>query len=175
MVLPSLDDSATLVPLPFEFTYYGRSFPSGSMVNVVTNGWIGLGTTTTDPSYGFAIPSTSPPNGVIAVVEADLDTRAQGICVATTGSAPSRRFVVEWAGAGDHGSTVTASNFTFEVVLHEGTSVLEYSYLSMVGGTRTYYVGLENHEGSAGTGGCPGGTFSCRPATGSGVRFTPTP
>jgi hypothetical protein len=174
-VLPSLDDSATLVPLPFPFMYYGRSFTMGSMVNVVTNGWIGLGATTTDPSYGFAIPSTTAPNGVIAALEADLDTRTQGICVATTGSAPARRFVVEWVGAGDHGSTTTASNFTFEVALNEGSNVIEYSYSSMTGGTRTYYVGLESHDGASGVGGCSAGGFTCRPTSGAGVRFTPTP
>jgi hypothetical protein len=93
--------------------------------------------------------------------------------VAVVGTAPTRRWVHQWNDAQHCCGENPALHFTYEVILNEGSNVIELVYQRMEG-ARVQFVGLENHSGSEGIGGCPDGAFSCAPPTGHAVRFVPT-
>jgi hypothetical protein len=60
-----------------------------------------------------------------------------GVCYATLGAAPSRRFVVQWANARPYGSSTTGLIST-EIVLNEADGAIDLAYLTMEGdATRT--------------------------------------
>jgi len=172
--LAGADDSYTLVTMPFAFRYWATDRPSGSMVNITSNGWIGLDGVPS-ATYAFAIPSTATPNAVVAAYEGD-DYNRNAQCVAVVGLAPSRRWVHTWNDSAHccDPSTTGAHN-TYSIYLNETTNVIEFVYSTM-NGARSQWVGLENQTGSAGISGCPGGsTYNCTPVTGYSVRFVPIP
>jgi hypothetical protein len=64
-------------------------------------------------------------------------------------------------------------NLNFEVILHEGSGVIDLAYGAMSGaGNAT--IGLENPTGTEAVGHCPSGN-SCTAISNSRVRFTPIP
>lgn len=169
--LASTDDGATRISLPFAFRYWASDLPAGSPINVTSNGWIGM-LGDTNASLSGTLPSTTAPNAVIAPYWGDNQTRSPGICVATVGAAPNRQWVIEWANA--HHYANSSPSLTFEVVFSEANGNIDFVYSTM-SGVRTSTVGIENQAGSAGVGGCSGGAYSCAPASGSRVRFSPVP
>ncbi len=170
-VLPTTDDGSTRVALPFAFRYWATDLPAASMINLCSNGWMGMAGDTS-ASLGGTVPSTTAPNAVIAPHWGDDVTGASGICVATVGTAPNRRWVVEWAmsryfaGSGE--------NLTYEVILSEGTGTIDLVYGTMTG-ARAQTMGIEDQTGMMGINACPGGTGGCIPTTGQVVRFVPIP
>ena len=93
------------------------------------------------------------------------------MCVATVGTAPNRRFVAQWANTRNLGGNLIMD---FEIVLHEGTNLIDLMYRTMDTTSRT--VGMENQTGTMGISGCPTATsYSCAPMTNSRVRFRPIP
>jgi len=171
--LPGADDSNVVVTMPFAFRYWAVDRPAGAMVNITSNGWIGLDGVST-ATYNFPIPDTATPNAVVAGYEGD-DYNRNAQCVAVTGSAPSRVWVHTWNDAA-HCCDPSAggAHTTYSIYLNEGTNVIEFVYSTFTG-ARNQYIGLENQTGSMGVGGCPGGTFNCTPVTGYSVRFVPVP
>ena len=69
-----------MIALPFNFSFYGRTFANGSDVQVSSNGyisfeshdWLWSGNT-------FPVPSLGAPDFVVAVYWTDLDVSAAGI------------------------------------------------------------------------------------------------
>ncbi len=169
-ILAMTDDGSARVPLPFAFRYWATDHPAGFNVNVCTNGWMSLDGGTL-ASLSGTVPATSTPNAVIAPHWGDNVTRG-AICVATIGTAPNRQFVVHWPNARYFASTTAM--VTFEVVLHEGSGLIDLAYDTMTG-TVNRTMGIENHTGMMGINACPGGTGTCQPMTGQRVRFVPIP
>jgi Stigma-specific protein, Stig1 len=172
-VLPSLDDSSVFGMLPFAFPFWGTTLPAGRMVNIATNGMISLdGMSAT---FAGTIPATTAPNGQIVAWGADLITGTAGVCYATLGAAPSRRFVVEWSNTRPYPSTATGLIST-EIVLNESDGAIDiltsnYSFAS----TSTAIVGIENLDGTRGVSGCAATTAVCSNATNNRIRFVPSP
>jgi hypothetical protein len=171
--LPGADDQFVLVTMPFGFRYWAVDRPAGAMVNVTSNGWIGLdgvGSAT----YNFPIPTTGTPNAVVAGYEGDNYNR-NASCVAVTGAAPSRRWIHTWNDAAHCcDPSPSGARTTYSIYLNETSNVIEFVYSTMAG-ARLQYVGLEDQTGAQGVGGCPGGAFNCVPVTGYSVRFVPIP
>lgn len=165
-VLTSTDDSAQLVTIPFTFPWWGALIAEGSMVNVSSNGFMSLAPTLSSSLSG-SIPSTLSPNSTIAPQWGDLVTGTSGICLGTVGAAPSRRWVVQWSGVRNYPSS---GSLNFEVILHEGTGIIDFVYGTM-SGAQTRTVGIENPSGTTAVGGC-GGT-SCLITNNTRLRFTP--
>lgn len=171
-VLAGADDQTTTVNLPFPFRYWATDLAAGSPVAVSSNGWISLAGPAAFSSSG-PVPSTSTPNGVVAVFSRDLVLRGP-ICIATVGEAPNRQWVVEfrevrnWLGGDEQ-------RFTFEIILSEATRTIDFVYQSMMGASSTAYVGIENQTGMQGINACPGGTGMCIPTAGQRIRFNPIP
>ena len=109
--------------------------------------------------------------GMILPFWDDLFTRT-GVCVATVGTAPNRRFITEWRNTNYLGGGSGA--FNFEIVLYETSNLIDLVYGTMGtirGGDST--VGIENEDGSDGVAVCGPTTPSCVVASDTVIRFTP--
>ena len=140
------DDASIQVSLPFTFTFYGEDYTSA---HVATNGFLNF----LSPNASFfnsSIPSSFAPNGAIypfwddMFIESDSSVRTE-----TLGTAPNRRFVIEWRNVGFY-PPGGAKRIDFEVVLHENGHILT-QYRNIAddsqerGGSAT--IGIENAAG----------------------------
>ncbi len=134
------------------------------------------------------IPSTTPPNGVLAAYWVDLVLGADGVCAVTVGSAPSRRFIVQWRNAQFYSgvkATPTAGSASFEVIYNEADRSIDFLYDTIsgqpMGAPTRAAVGVETLSGSSGLAICAGGRIDATPpATDytmvtSGTRFQARP
>lgn len=163
------DDNSAIVPLAFVFPFWGVTLREGAPINVCSNGWIGLDGMP-NSSLSGVIPQPAAPNAVIAAQWVDLVTTASGVCVATVGSAPSRRMAFEWSDATYFGDGATRT--TFEIVLDEdGTIELLYRALP---GAHASTIGIEDSSGFNGLSLCGGVGATCPRTSGTRVRLVPT-
>ncbi len=172
-LLPSQDDASVLVPLPFNFTWWGTTFAAGAMVNVATNGFVSLHPAVFSTLQGI-IPDPFAPDAVIAAWWTDLITSTQGVCTMTTGVAPNRRFYVQW-GDVDFYSTRTG-DMNFEIVLNEGSNIVDLVYSRVAAPPAGYVptVGIESTNGNNAVVVCRSTDPSCTMVTnGTSIRFTP--
>jgi subtilisin family serine protease len=144
------DDTSATVSLPFTFSYYEQPFSS---LKVSSNGYLVFGSSAATAYSNVAIPNTGSPNGLVAAFWDDLNPGAGGsVRYKTVGTAPNRKFVVEWMGVPHYGSTNPA---TFEVILEEGTNDIFFLYDDVIFGNdfdngADATVGVENLAGTAG-------------------------
>lgn len=171
-VLTLQDDARVRVSLPFAFRYWSTDFAVGSPLNVTTNGWVSLSATTSF-LRSSSIPATLEPNATLAPYWRDIQVRGDGVCVTTLGASPARRFAVEWKNALDVNNANT--QFTFELVLHETTHVIDFAYRTMTNAPSAT-VGVERPDGAEAASHCAAdaGTW-CRPVAGSRFRYLPIP
>jgi hypothetical protein len=175
-LLRSVDDNTAPLTMPFDFRYWGDVVPMGARLTVSSNGLLALGVATLLPISGN-IPSTSAPNGVIAPHWLDLETGPDGVCVATVGTAPDRRFVVHWSNLRNYSLSGTSTDrLNFEAVLNERDASIDFLYTAMTGAL-TATAGLENPAGTDAIGACPAGAGAtrCIMAANTRVRFAPAP
>lgn len=180
-VLMGQDDRAVEVELPIAFTFFRYRFPVGSRVGVSSNGYVqfdGAAGARGGSAIDGRIPDTSAPDGVVAPFWTDLIARS-GVCAATLGAAPDRRWVVQWDDAqfyADPGAV--PGEVGFEVILSEGTGAIEMQYESVAAydpgwSPRRVTVGVENLDGTRGVATCDGVPVrDCRPVA---TRYAPVP
>jgi len=140
------DDKSAVVALPFPFTFYGVQY---STAYVSTNGNLNF----LAPYSAFEntpLPNAGTPNAAIYPFWDDLNIDASAsMWTATLGTAPNRRFVVEWRNVHTWG---VLGRVRFEVVLHENGEILtQYADIDNNaswerGGGAT--LGIENAAGS---------------------------
>jgi len=125
MVLPSSDDAwVGNINIGFFFNYYGTDY---SQLAIGNNGLLfsGVGT-----SQYVNQPITQTPSihGLIAPFWDDIVTwgSAGAIYYQTLGTAPNRKFVVEWYDNQHYYSST--SGITFEAILYEGTNNILFQY-----------------------------------------------
>jgi hypothetical protein len=171
-----------LLSLPFSFTFYGTAETQFWLQN---EGAMGIGA-----PQGFPPPDSypscqggDPTTGYPAIVpfgDANLVTGANGVCYATTGTAPNRQFVATWSQATEQGDT--GSTLTFSVVLTETTNTIDLMYQTASGADGGLDPTVAGVNATVGIQGKPGGKFanvaySCATAfiksTPLDVRFTP--
>ncbi|MFQ5409969.1 MAG: S8 family serine peptidase, partial [Anaerolineales bacterium] len=143
------DDYYASVILPFDFFFNGQSFRN---IYVSTNGFISFETSGAATYLNRAIPDATAPNEIIAPFWDDLNPYFAGdIFVKTLGSAPNRKFVVQWNNV-PHYSQEGAH--TFEAVLYEGSNEIVFQYGAMSGAYadgNSATIGLEFAGGTAGS------------------------
>ncbi len=140
------DQLSAAVPIGFSFNFYGTVYTNAY---VSSNGFI-----TFDPASdpgcceGQNLPDPMGPNSLIAGYWTDLNPAAGGtIRYLTTGSAGSRRFIVQYLNVPMAGGGTTAS---FQILLHEGSNNIELQFLSaLTNGSQGYVTGIENSDGTA--------------------------
>ncbi|MCA9243732.1 MAG: hypothetical protein KDA32_07265 [Phycisphaerales bacterium] len=145
------DDQAEEISLPFNFTFYGVSYSS---VWVSSNGLIALPPTTEADADDFSndpIPNAAIPNLFIAPLWDDFNPGTSGdVFVQTLGTAPNRRFIVQWNAVPQFNTT--SPLFTFEGILFEGSNAIEFRYSNVAPETPAgdYTIGIENGDGTQG-------------------------
>ncbi|WP_426513947.1 hypothetical protein ACPPVO_27010 [Dactylosporangium sp. McL0621] len=149
-VLPIVDDDAhTPITLPFPVTFYGQTYTSAW---VSANGFVSF----TDPGYEVpdaraALPDPTGPNAALYPFWDDLVLDgSSSVRTAVVGSAPNRKFVIEWRDMYLFGNTSRRVNA--EVLIAEnGTITFNYAGLDNAyeRGLGTV-VGIENADGTVG-------------------------
>lgn len=140
------DDSRTALPLPFDFEFYGTTYPATSTnLYVSTNGLIAIGT---DPGIAFsnqdfaARPAGSPP--IIAPFWDDLHPRLQtdplgfgcngrAFSEVFTTATSERVLVIEWRNMCDFANAEDSNGYTFQVRLFENANTIEFHYEEVTG------------------------------------------
>lgn len=152
-VIPDSD-----VPLGFNFSYQGVTYDK---VNVYTNGFLLFGTRPAGsfPTAG-SIASIANPNNIIALAWTDWSPQlaADGIRWETRGSAPNRKFILqfnnvpEFSSASKPGAiSPTVGRLTSQVVLSEGSNdiTIYTSTMTVTNSSHKVTQGLENQTGTA--------------------------
>jgi Subtilase family/Carboxypeptidase regulatory-like domain/K319L-like, PKD domain len=141
------DDSAVAVTLPFSFTFYGQAY---NTAYVSTNGLVNfLGPDATFSNTG--IPSATTPNAAIYPLWDDLfvDSTVGSVRTELVGTAPNRRFVIEWRTVMFFGTSTPL--IRFEVVLSENGQIL-FQYGTVGSDSRAQgnsaTIGIENSSGT---------------------------
>jgi HYR domain len=146
------DDCVAIVPIGFPFTFYGNSY---SELRVTSNGLVGF--TPADSLMdgccgGWQIPVGDDYNNIIAVAWTDLTPSVDAdIRFEIQGTAPNRKFVVQWNNVPEAPEYPTPSgHVTAQLVLSEGTNDITMYTTSMVINGRFHPVtqGIENADGS---------------------------
>ncbi len=170
-VLLSVDDSAVSATIPFTtFRLFGRAV---STMAVTSNGAIAMGSGAL--STGGDLPATST-TAIVAPWWMDQRTSTNGVCIAVSGVAPSRSFIVQWTAATNYSDG--RGPLTYQVRFNEGTNTIDFVYNAMVTPPTNYYpaVGIANWDGSMASAVCAGYTAmtTCSAVTtGTRIRFTP--
>jgi extracellular elastinolytic metalloproteinase len=142
------DDVAGTIDLPFPFTFYGFAY---TRAHVCTNGLIEFvgPSTTSCPPTNAAIPTTGRPNGAIYSFWDDTFVDAQAsIRTELKGTAPNRRFVIEFRNL--HFFEDTTRRVDFNIVLHENGDIVTQSRNLAADPRETgssATIGIENHTG----------------------------
>ncbi|HJP84484.1 MAG TPA: HYR domain-containing protein [Gemmatimonadaceae bacterium] len=140
------DDGYFSRPIGFDFTFYGNTYNS---VVVYSNGFVGFGNAQTASADGGFIPSATTPNNIIALAWADWSPQqvADGIRFETRGSAPNRKFILQFNNVPEYHST---GILTSQVVLSEGTNEITIytNQMNTVNSGHVITQGIENATGS---------------------------
>lgn len=152
-----IPDSAVL--LGFNFNYQGNTY---DRVNVYFNGFLLFGPVP-DPKKGYSdamsLPSTLNPRNIIALAWSDWDPGVApgSIRFETRGSAPHRRFVIQYNNVPEFNSanrvgniSLAAGNLMSQVVLSEGTNDITI-YTNKMFTTSSRHFITQAIENAAGT------------------------
>ena len=150
LVLGPRQDARTVqVTLPFKFAVFGTL---RDRVSISDDGWLAFGATTLVESENPVLPSErseDEQSAIVAPLWDDLRTSRKGeIVTFVKGAAPARTFVVAWRHM-DSASRDSRASVSFEVILHEGTGLIEIAYET--GGTwegLSYTAGLQDPTGT---------------------------
>jgi hypothetical protein len=114
--LPLGDDETITLPLPFDFTYYGRTY---DQLSVCSNGWVAMGDEYYIDFKNTAIPAAMGPYAMIAPLWDDHDPEHESSSgVFYQYDATNHRFIVEWSRLE---SSEETNLLTFEAVLFDPT------------------------------------------------------
>lgn len=141
------------VPIGFDFTFYGNSF---SELEISSNGLVKLGSATPlldGCCFGRNIPFNDKYNNIIAVAWTDLNPTAPGdIAFETQGTAPNRKFVVQWNNVFEVSGPFpeVPGYVTAQLVLSEGSNdiTIYTTHMDFTGASHFVTQGIENTDGS---------------------------
>lgn len=142
------DDQSAALSLPFTIPFYGVNY---NAITVTTNGSAAFGAASATQS-NVHIPATSLPNGAIFPFWDDLIVDGNGgIFTGTIGSAPHRKFIIEWRNVRSFFDSTQRLTFAAELGEDGG---ITYRYKDVQGtGNATGIgasIGLENEAGAVG-------------------------
>jgi hypothetical protein len=149
------DDGSVTIPLPLGFRFFGASYTS---VKASTNGYLVFGSSAATDWSNVRLPAGAAPNGIVAPFWNDLRLTTRGaIWYRTVGTAPNRRFVVEWAAVPRY---YDVGDATFEAILEEATGDVVLQYQDVDFGDEFTNYGASATVGVDDTTGAVGRTFS---------------
>lgn len=177
------DVYSKVIPIGFNFNFYGTTY---SKCVIGANGLVTFDTSRKLSPSGYvistAIPANTTAKNSICGVMCDMDVSAaasDSITYATVGTAPNRRFVVNWCNVPMYrfSSTCLNQRTTCQIVIYESCNLIDVFVANkpLCTGWNGGYaiIGVENAAGTAGT--TPAGrnypsTYTC---TNEAYRFTP--
>ena len=140
------DDSVAAATLPFNFSLFRDIYLAGSQISIATNGWLSLEALSNAEFQNASLPAQtvtrqggstgSVPPSLIATFWDDLVLKSNSaVTMRTIGSAPNRRFVIEWANLSilDEDGMDLGASLTFETILFEGSNDIQFVYQSLSG------------------------------------------
>jgi uncharacterized repeat protein (TIGR01451 family) len=138
------DDGEANVTLPFPFTFYNTVTTA---LRVGNNGGLLVGADTGDLPYVNASLDQTALNHLMAPFWDDLDDETGAVYYKTLGTAPRRRFVIEWYKRPHYDGVGDA---TFEAILYEATNNVTYQYRDVTFGDPAYDDGASATVGIRG-------------------------
>jgi subtilisin family serine protease len=140
------DEFVGRLRLPFSYTFYGETYDT---IWIADNGYVNF----LGPDQGnfnpISIPSEAPPNAAIYALWQDLHVTDPGaILYGTLGTAPDRRFVLEYSDVAVFGGSALLD---FQIVIYEQGETVELRYgenPADPGDGRSATVGIEDHTGT---------------------------
>jgi hypothetical protein len=141
------DDAIALAVLPFDFSLFRETYLSGSRIAVTTNGWLSLEPVVSPEFQNSSLPAStvSRPGGSTGTVPPALiapfwddlimQSGVGSVSIRTVGTAPNRRFVVQWSRMSilDEDGRDLNANLTFEAILYEGSNDIQFVYETLSG------------------------------------------
>lgn len=150
------DGSQINVPLGFTFNYLGTNYTS---VQLSTNGWLSFNNTTSGSYINGEMYTTSGPNNALYPWFDDLTfgvnsvSGAPSLLYQTQGTVGSQTFTAQWTNVCAY-RTSGGTALNFQVILYEGTNVIEFRYGNKTVGTyitgQSASIGIEGVTGGAG-------------------------
>ena len=123
------DDDNSNQAIGFTFNFNGTDYTN---IDINSNGTASFNGSSSDFEAEL-LPSDFIPGETLCVFWDDLDPSQGGdVFVETLGTAPNRRFVIQWAQV-FHNSTA-ANGIDAEIILYEGTNVVEFHYADVIFG-----------------------------------------
>jgi subtilisin family serine protease len=140
------DDQQTSINLPFPVPFYGTNYSTAS---VTTNGSVAFGTASATQT-NVAIPSPNAPNAALYPMWDDLFVDASAaVFTGVIGTAPHRRFVIEWRNIRSFFDTGQRLSFVAEIGEDGG---ITYRYKDVAGSSfeagSSATIGVENATGT---------------------------
>ena len=161
------------VDLPFAFEFYGRS---ATHLCVSSDGFA-LFDLAPCPTYSYhyneLLPSASMPAPALMPLWQELIADTGEIYAGTLGTAPNRRFVIEWF---DRRPYMATDGFTFELILDEATGRVSFEYADLNTIPSSFNngvlatIGLQANDSLAGM----FSFYTPSVTSGSGIEWTPT-
>ena len=143
------DAQSGAISIGFSFNFFGTD---QTVVRIGSNGVLGLGATGSYPSVAAVnepLSDGGDPNNLIAFAWEDLKPNSGGtIRYFSTGTAPFRKFVVDFINVPQSGS---GGNVTVQVQLHETTNVVEIHSTNVTFSDRSGTQGVESGSFTAAT------------------------
>lgn len=124
------DDDSAAVTMPFSFNFYGST---SNQICVDNNGLILFGTTSC-PTSGLYTNAELPadlPAAAIMPLWDDFDSESGEVYYATQGTAPNRKFIVEWYQRAHYNGANNTDTATFEAIFDEATGKISFQYLDV--------------------------------------------
>ena len=167
------DDVQGPFPIGFTFQFYGVNYTS---FYVGSNGWVGF--TIGQPTALLAIPIPNSigyiPRDCIMLSYQDLDPSTSGqVLYQTIGAAPNRKFVLTFDSIPYFGSPVGVGPVSSQVVLYEGSNVIDNHTIDKPVHTINAVQGIHNLLGTSATV-FPGRNATVWSANQESVRYFPS-
>jgi len=128
------DDEITIpLQLPFDFTFFGVKYGSGSNLYISPNGYASF---CVSQSYNTTYPIPDSNNPPCSIMPFFMDMRiglGGGIYYRTSGSTPNRALTIRWV---NMESVSGSGKFTFEATLYESSGNISFQYLNSYDGSQ---------------------------------------
>ena len=146
------DDVQGPFPIGFSFQFYGNNY---SDFYVGSNGWIGFSSGQPTSYSATPIPdsvSISIPRNCIMLTWEDLNPSSGGqVIYQTIGNAPNRKMILTFDNVPYFGSATTAGPITSQVILYEGSNVIDNHVTDKPLHTNPSIQGIHNLLGTRAT------------------------
>lgn len=142
----NLNSNVYPIALPFDFTFNGVNYTTGTNINASTNGFITFGATPPTATTTTPISGTVAYEGAVAAFGGDLSSyfditgKTGEMRWEVLGTAPNRELVIQWQNFRPNSSTSTTAvyGFSFQIKLYETTNAVSVVYNAggyLAGGT----------------------------------------